>query len=496
MAWYGMGILTKNIVFVFLIYVFTAALCPAQEGKGGFFQGLKSIGGKLSEKLNEAAASIQESADSIDDDTSSTVKNLSSTVRKVEYSIRNSVDRTGNLYISYQSRLPSVMTFVNNDGSVTVCASDEAGKATRIYEYSPDLEEKRTLNFQNEIGEPGAFTKDSDGNYYVFYAKPAEENQRATENMSVVKYNNSGEKLKAYYLKAYADGSFLGIKEPFAAGTCRLELSGSMLAVYFAREMFKANDGLNHQASYGFVVNKDTLERLDKESERGYNASSAGNMTMPYVSHSFNQFILPVDGGFVFVDHGDASPRSFTFAKFKNEETTKRLQAFKFPGQTGQNATYAEMGGLAKTSNGYIFCGAYGRDVNNARNVFILTFDENLSKCGNPVYITSYTKDDSHAGHPKIAALEAGRYLILWEKFRFSTQEANMVGRGPSGYQSTYMTIIDESGKSLSEIQELKGRRLNMNDVLRYNPTNGKAYWAINNSGKSITVYALDVKSE
>jgi hypothetical protein len=266
-----------------------------------------------------------------------------------------------------------------------------------------------------------------------------------------------------------------------------------MLAVYFARKMFKANDGLNHQASYGFVIDTDTFERLDKESKTGYNATSAGNMTMPYVSHSFNQFILPIDGGFIFADHGDASPRSFGFAQFKNGENSRRLQAFKFPGQTGQNATYAEMGGLAKTSKGYIFAGAYGKDINTARNVFVLTFDDNLAKCSNPVYITSYTKEDSHAGHPKIVELDDGRYLILWEKFRFSTQAANLIGQDPTGYQSTYMLTIDESGKALSEVQELKGVRLNMNDVLRYNAQNGKVYWAINNNSTSITVYALEV---
>jgi hypothetical protein len=98
-------------------------------------------------------------------------------------------------------------------------------------------------------------------------------------------YGEGGEKLNVYKFKAYAAGSLFGGKEPFEGEACRLENSGSMPAVYFAREMFKAGDGLNHQASYGFVINKDTFERLYKESKTGYNATSAGNMTMPYVSH-------------------------------------------------------------------------------------------------------------------------------------------------------------------------------------------------------------------
>jgi hypothetical protein len=406
--------------------------------------------------------------------------------QQVDYTIRDSVDRIGNLYISYQSQLPSVMTFVNRDGTVTVCSSNENTKTTYIYEYSMNLEFQKVFNIQNEIGQLGAFTKDEDGNYYFFYG--AETTSQNSENMAMVKYDKNGIKINSFKLKAKSNGrvDMDGIKIPFDAGTCRLALSGSMLSVYFAREMFSG-----HQASFGFVLDKDTFTRIDIGAVT--NPNNGKSLEMPYVSHSFNQFILPVEEGFIFADHGDAYPRCFIFSHFQKDGGLVRLQAFKFPGQVGQNATYAEMGGLAKTSKGYIFTGAYGIDINTARNIFILTFDEKLIKCSNPVYITSYTKDDSHAGHPKIVELDSKRYLILWEKFRFSTQPANQIGQGSTGYQSTYMVTIDENGKALSEIQELKGIRLNMNDVLQYNPNNGKVYWAINNNSKSITVYALDI---
>jgi len=407
--------------------------------------------------------------------------------QRVDYTIRDSVDRIGNLYISYQGQLPSIMTFVNEDGSVTVCSSDEIAKTTYIYEYSMTLEFQKTFNIPNELGQLGAFTKDTDGNYYFFYG--AETTNKNSENMAMVKYDKNGTRTKSFKLKAKSNGliDMDGIKIPFDAGTCRLELSGSMLAVYFAREMFSG-----HQASFGFVLDKDSFARIDIGAVT--NPNNGKSLEMPYVSHSFNQFILPIEGGFIFADHGDAYPRCFSFSHFQKDGGLVRLQAFKFPGQIGQNATYAEMGGLAKASKGYVFTGAYGNDINTARNVFILTFDANLTKCSSPVYITSYTKEDGHAGHPKIVGLDNGHYLILWEKFRFSTQSANLIGQDPTGYQSTYMTTIDENGKRISEIQELKGIRLNMNDVLRYNPQNKKIYWAINNNSKSITVYALEIE--
>jgi len=418
--------------------------------------------------------------------------------QRIDYTVRDSVDKVGNLYISYQSQLPSIMTFINNDGTITVCSSDETKKITYIYEYANDLTLAKTLYFNNEVGQLGAFTKDGDGNYYFFFGEDA--TSEGEKNMALVKYDTTGNKQKVYTLTAYAENSFNGIQKPFKGGTCRIEISTNMLCVYFARQMFKSNDGLNHQASYGFVVDKDSFIRLDAGQVTNSKATPVNRvpirMQMPYISHSFNQFILPIKDGFIFADHGDAFPRCFNFTRFKNGEDTKRLQAFQFAGQTGQNATYAEMGGLAETSKGYIFIGTYGKDINSSRNVFILTFDINFTRCSNPLYITSYTKDDGHAGHPKIINLENGRYLVLWEKFKFSTQEANLIGQEPTGYQTTYMITIDENGKTLSEVQELKGVRLNMNDVFRYSPKDEKVYWAINNSNRSITLYALDIKNK
>ena len=131
--------------------------------------------------------------------------NLSIIRRKVDYNIRDSVDNFGNLYIRYQSYHPSVLTYANNDGSIVVCASDDAAGMTYIYEFNQNLTETRTMSFKNEIGSLGAFTIDSDRNYYFFYA--ARSANRNAENMTVVKYNNAGEKLNTYlYAKSRIPG--------------------------------------------------------------------------------------------------------------------------------------------------------------------------------------------------------------------------------------------------------------------------------------------------
>jgi hypothetical protein len=306
-------------------------------------------------------------------------------------------------------------------------------------------------------------------------------NERNKENTAVVKYNAGGEKLLAYKQKAYADNSWGGIQHPFYAGTCRLEVSGNLLAVYFGRMLFSG-----HQASYGFVLNKDTFERVDRGQVTNNNRTIEGPMVMPYVGHSLDQFLLPVENGFVFADQGDANHRCFTFAKFLPDTKTKTVNAFRFAGGHGQNETYAQMGGLAKTSSGFIFAGTYGKGAEkNARNLFVLTFDDNLTACGSPLYLTKYTIKEGHAAYPKIAPFGEGRFLLLWEQTGFNEWGFS------TGYKTTWALVVNETGKVLSEARELPAVRLNMNDVLRYNHVTGKVYWAVNEGDNAIVIYSL-----
>jgi hypothetical protein len=404
--------------------------------------------------------------------------------RNADHRVSNSIDEGGKYLKGWDDLTPVIMTYVTGDGSVSVCSATSA--ATFVYEYSKDMEYLKTMRFENEFPKFGAFVKDNDGNYYFFYAKDVGESERNVENMALVKYDNSGNLLKRYKLNAYADNSFNGIKEPFGAGSCRMDISGSMICVYFARKKFKSDDGLNHQSSYGFILDKDSFARVDVGQVSNAGVALRG-MKMPYVSHSFNQFILPVDDGFAFVDQGDAFPRGFHFSRFQNEKNTKGLSAFKFKRGGTYQYTFAQLGGLAKTPDGYIFAGTYEKnsDVsgvhNDSRNFFILTFDDALSACGEPVWITDYDdKEKYNAANPKITALDAGRYLLMWER------------TGSEGYEAAYTAVIDENGKLVTPIKKINTVRLNINDTLRYSKITGNVYWAVNQKGGSIAVYAFN----
>ena len=397
---------------------------------------------------------------------------------ETKYVVVNSIDN-GAAYLNKHFQksgdlTPIIMTYVDNDGSVSICSADKYSKAIYIYEYTKDLVHIKTMQFQTPFNKFGAFTKDNDGNYYIFSAEDVPEGAHNQNNMALVKYNSEGRQIAIFNSPAKTTDGFYGIKSPFATGSCRMEISGDWIAVYFAREMFIAEDGLNHQASYGFMLNKNNLERIP-------------NNTMPYVSHSFNQYILPIDNGFVFVDQGDSYPRGFCFTRIQNGRENKKITPFNFKkGKTYQN-TFSQLGGLVKTPNGYLFAGTYERDPavtseqNDSRNLFVLTFDDELNNISEPVWITNYRyKNKENAANAKIIALNSGRYLLMWELI-YSWS-----------YRSTYMTIIDEKGKRLKPIKEIGRIHLNINDTLGYNRTTGNVYWAVNNGSFEIIIYTFN----
>ena len=75
---------------------------------------------------------------------------LVSVNRSLDFTIQSSVDRVGNLYIKAWDELPHVLTFVNNDGSITICTSST--NTTYVFEYDEDLNETREMTFENEVG--------------------------------------------------------------------------------------------------------------------------------------------------------------------------------------------------------------------------------------------------------------------------------------------------------------------------------------------------------
>lgn len=400
---------------------------------------------------------------------------------------KEKVYNTGGQYLDgWPDRISPLQTIINSDGTISILNTEINNSVVSIYEYDQNASYVKAINVKAELSKVGAFTKDDEGNYYIIFGTDVPEGAFNDASIKLIKYDAAGNKINTFDLQAqtydekWAKG-YSGVYKPFQAGSCRLEISGDKISAYFARLMFKASDGLNHQASYGFILNKDDFKRLSGKGE--------DIQMMPSAGHSFNQFILPIDEGFVFVDQGDVTPRAFAFEKVTNG-TNAKINSFEFKQADTYQNTFSDLGGLAKTPNGYIFVGTYENtttigtnSVNGSRNLFTLTLDENLSKVSDPVYITSYIDEHTEtAVHPKLVQIYDNKYLLLWEKYNTKTKT-----------QTSYMGVIDRNGKLLGDVTELPNTILNANDVMRYNPKTGFVHWAVSQGSDTIVLYSLDI---
>ncbi len=385
--------------------------------------------------------------------------NIASVYVQTDYTPKNQ-QYTGMGYNLNYAKVPNIVTFVNNDGSITVCSEDSKDNSiVHINEFDSNSNLKNSLKITKELPMFGSFTKDNNGNYYIVYGKEVEEEDKTTDNIILVKYDSNGTKLLEYK----TNGGQNNAKLPFKAGSCRIEITnnGSKVAVYYARQMFKSSDGLNHQASGGFVVTTNTLTKTDDK--------------IPYSSHSFNEFILPIENEFVIIDHGDAYPRGF---QIKRTSDGKGILSFKIKGNVGANPVFSQLGGIEATTDGYIFLGASEKSNvvgsntwhNESHNVFVQILDKNLATASNPIWLTDYTDAKAeNVVYPKLVKINDNKYVILWEQRAES---------GNAPYQGLYMAVVDAQGNKLVDNTKVSNTiKLNGYDTLRYNDKTNRIYW-------------------
>ena len=150
-----------------------------------------------------------------------------------------------------------------------------------------------------------------------------------------------------------ASGSFEGVAA-LGFGNNVLTENGSLITGYVGRLLFSASiEGLVHQASYAFAINTKTFKQV----------TVPNSTVIPYASHSFHQYILEDGDSLLYVDRSDALPsRSFHLTKMSGKadwSLLKKGDSYTFKGQAGYNDTFSQLGGVVKTSAGYLLVSSY-----------------------------------------------------------------------------------------------------------------------------------------
>ena len=282
-----------------------------------------------------------------------------------------------------------------------------------VEDYSPSFQLLDSRTIPMELSIWGGFFDGEDCNFFVFGQENPGEND-STEVIRVVKYSKDWQRLGQASLKG------ANTTVPFDAGCVRMDEYGGYLYIRTCHEMYKYTDGVNHQANLMFVVRQRDMSVSDSFYDIAWTESG-------YVSHSFNQFILiDRDGYPVTLDHGDADPtRGVAFRKYyANASTGKftgqqwgtwcsRMNLIDFGGSSGNNTTGAAVGGLAETSDSYIFAFHYNGTGSGSgdRTVYLQMMDIATGK-GRQYKISGSTGVGSTTPVLAPAGLEGG--WLLW----------------------------------------------------------------------------------
>ncbi|MCL2320930.1 MAG: CAP domain-containing protein [Oscillospiraceae bacterium] len=371
-----------------------------------------------------------------------------------------------------------IQMITNDDGTYTICVvPKDDDENIYIYEYDEDNTFVKNIIIKKALPKFGAYTKDSEGNYYVFFGLNIEaKSDRITKNMALVKYNGDGEKTAECFFNAPSDGG-LGVKNPLLYG-CKMKISKDNLLIYFGCNTYEGKDKRTHDASYAALFDLKTFTNITKNT----------CINTLYTPNSYDRSVLPLEYGFVVVDKVSSYPRSFKISEYSGH-SLKSTDTFAFKGNIDDKNTYSELGGIVKTTDGFMIAGTYENNSeddfkSSPRNVFVQKISDDLSLKQTPVYITDYTdRTIENAANLKIVQVEIDKNILLWEL------------RGEDGsYKGTYMAIINDHGELQGSMQKLNDCRLNMYDDLSYNFNKNKISWAINQDN-SIVIYELSLDS-
>lgn len=246
---------------------------------------------------------------------------------------------------------PTITAVQNSNGSYTVCVSQTDSTLKIIETDGKTVTNEITV--EKELVDYGAFTKGTDGTYYVLYGNRIDDKNPTRTALRLVNYNSAGKKIRSLDMNGNASGHFEGIAA-LSCGNNVLSENGRYITGYVGRLMFTANlEGLVHQASYSFAVDTQTFKQV----------TVPNSTVIPYASHSFHQFILQDGNDFLYVDRSDAEPsRSFHLTKMSGNSKWGLLakgDSYIFKGEYGYNDTFSQLGGIVKTSAGYLLVSSY-----------------------------------------------------------------------------------------------------------------------------------------
>lgn len=374
--------------------------------------------------------------------------------------------------------VPNITAVQNADGSYAVCINQTDGTLKIIETDGKKVTSEITV--EKELVDLGAFTKGTDGTYYVLFGNRIYDKDESKTAMRLVNYDSSGKKIRSLDMKGNAPGHFEGIAA-LDCGNNALSENGKYITGHVGRLMFTANiEGLVHQASYSFAVDTKTFKQI----------IVPNSTVIPYASHSFHQFILQDGTDFVYIDRSDAEPhRSFHITKMSGGNSWSLLQkgdSYFFKGEYGYNDTFSQLGGVVKTSAGYLLVSSYQNTTDSteasAANLVTQLFNPSTLASQPEKVLTSYTGIRAEGvTNPKAVLLNKNKVAVPYMVSNQFTETKRM-----------YVAFLDAEG-NLTDNKAVKSDAVlpRFGQVMYNSDTNSIEWFSIEN-GKLI-IYSIDL---
>lgn len=329
----------------------------------------------------------------------------------------------------------------------SVSASEPEGVLVEYYDSGYNLLSRKII--PEELPIFGGFYEAGDAYYMVSGCTNHEESDEA-EVIRITKYDKQWNRI--------GSDSLYGVNTtvPFDAGSLRMADDGKYLFIRTCHEMYKSDDGYNHQSNVTIELDMEQVKITDS-------FTGVMNNAYGYVSHSFNQFIKVEDGHIAAVDHGDAYPRSVALIQYATDASDgtfvpswgtecKVTEVLGFPGNTGDNFTGGTVGGFEISDKAYLIAGNYDRGYDGTnrtgvRDIYVASVpkgdmaSEETAQSVSMNWITSGVNMET----PQFVALPNNEYLLLW------------ADSGAVRDKNVYYTKIASDGTKSGETYRLPG---------------------------------------
>lgn len=369
--------------------------------------------------------------------------------------------------ISRYGFTPNICYYANSDNSIDIAWLDDDAKAikiTSVDEYGNLLKEF-TLSNIPETNQLLGITKITTDNSFVIGYSTNQDEYGSDKEFWVTRIDEGGNEI--FDVLIFGDGYGEQDADVFPCGfssSSRIAYNqtNDEICLYLGHHR-KWSDGITHQGGWlGFL----TTEGNIIEKSYSYGDYMLGNTW--FMSHNFDQRLLLDAEKYVLLGHGDAYPRALVFAiwntnldqNIQNQEVYSNF--FEIPGETGDNTTDTQIGGVVKLSDGnygVCFSSLHGRDrmdicymkIDNSGNILV------------EQWLTSYS--DADAVFPRIANFN-NNLMIAWQLYQDNADT----------YSFAHFTEIDKDGNTLQAEFEAEDVYLqHQYDLI--NLPNGNIFW-------------------